>query len=172
MALILRHYLDYFVYGRSSHFRFEHGEQSYFDPIERRFLRITPSIGEVPQSHWIPLPVIREADLLKTYLCSSGNEWLIEKYADLEEIDFCVNVIRDVEKYNLDDVSGETVYSSCNKLLQKWIDDYNIPNCKICIERPNMEVNNREDAKRFKDRVSELICMEAIQEEEYKKSLH
>ena len=171
MALILKDYLEYFLDGYWYRSAFMNGEQSYFDPIDRCFFRITPSKGEVAQVHWIPVAVIHHADALKVTLRATNNEWLIEKYADLEEFDFCVNVIRDMDELNIEADPNENAAVYIEQRLQKWIDDNNIPNCKVRLKYPHMEVNNNEDFKKYKECVSELRRQEALQEEEFKKAL-
>lgn len=171
MALILNDYLEYFLDGYYYRSAFMNGEQSYFDPIERCFLRITPSKGEVAQAHWIPLPVIHHADALKITLRATNNEWLIEKYADLEEFDFCVNVIRDMDRLDIEAHPNENAATYIEQLLQKWIDDNSILNCKVHLEEPDMEINNHEDLKKYKECISELWRKEVLQEEDFKKSL-
>ena len=172
MALIIRRYLDYFVYSRLTHSYFERGYVSYFDPIEREFLRIAPFEGEVPQAHWIPLPVIKEADAFRNYLRLSANTTLLEDYASLDDLEFCVQVVWDAERYAFEDALWGYVTCYYNERLMKWVEDNNVPNCKISVKRAMIEVHSREDAEKVFAIQQERILQEELQEEDFKRSLH
>ena len=101
MALILRDYLDYFLWWRGTHKSFEKGAVSFFDPKDRRFFRIYPAAGDIAQSEWISLPVIKEVDVFKDYLRFRGNTTLLEDYGHLNDLEFTVEIAFIAEEYRL-----------------------------------------------------------------------
>lgn len=171
MALIVCNYIDYFVYGRRSHCFFERGEVSYFDPIERTFLRITPSRGETPAAHWIPLPIIKEVEIYKNYLRYMGNTTFLEDYDNLDDLDFSCKIAELAEKYGFENCLY--AYASCcyGEIILKWIADNNIPNCKLRRHASFMKATTREELKNLMAYNKEQLRLEELQEEEFKKSM-
>jgi len=171
MALLLRENVNFFVYNNITIRYYRQGAVSYFDPIERKFLWIYPSKGDVAQENWIPLPLINDVDLIKKYLHLSIRDSILQKYEDLDDLKFIVAILELAEEYGFEDsLSG---YLTCyyHEIMLKWAEDNNIPNCKLGIERPLCTCYTREEAKKFMDYCVELARQEELQEEEFKKSM-
>lgn len=181
MALVITpYYYEYFVWDRRTSRWFERGYVSYFDPTERCFLRINPSEGDTAQEHWIPLPVIKGIEFDKKYLRFKGYEDILQDYTDLDlselsDEEFEIEVVRLADKYGFED--SMWAYATCcwNEIILKWIEENNIPNCKINGRPYWVEYDPfrdpKEHAKRILDFGREQRRLEEQQEEEFKKTL-
>ena len=171
MALIVCDYLNYFIDGRESSFHFRQGEVSFFDPTERRFLRINPGNGDVPQSNWIPLPIIKEVEAYKNYLRFMGNTSILQDYAHLDDFDFSVKVLELAERYDFERSLRGYVECFYGEKISNWIKENKIPNCKLrrlcCLIR----IDTDGDVAKLYEYNRKQIELEDIQEEEFKKSL-
>ena len=170
MALIVRDYLDHFVINRQTMRHFNSGEVSYFDPQNRCFLRINPTKGEVPQDHWIPLPVIRYSEVLKNFLRETGRTEILQKYSDLDELDFSDAILK-LWETNGDHDLGDYVTRHHDEVLSKWIEENQIPNCKLRYGWTQGIARTREEAMAVMEYRKKIVDSEMLQEEEFKKSL-
>lgn len=171
MALILCDYINlgYFVNWRGSFQYFERGDVSYFDPKERKFLRINPSRGDVPDETWIALPVIKEVDVVKNYFRYRWNSTILQDYIDLNDHDFCVKVAFLADEYGIEDGLYNYVMCCYGEIISKWAEDNHIPNCKLhYLERFDLVHADEQEVLKFR---REQIRLERLQEEEFKKSL-
>ena len=171
MALILFAYKDFFYRRRGNDADFANGRTSYFDPVERVFLRIDPSEGDRPAAHWIPLPVIKEADVFRNYLRLMGRVSILKEYEDLDDFHFAIQIskIADHYQFHLELNSYEICY--CSEVIGKWAEDNHIPNCKTILEPPLMEIETVDDMRRKIKIMAERLKAEELQEEEFKRSL-
>lgn len=172
MALISDNFAEYFMFKRQTARHFELGEVSYFDPKERRFLRINPSKGDIPQEHWIALPVIKHSEVIKGYLQETGKVEILKSCAELNEFDFTDKVIALSDELGFGDDLGEYVTQYYDKMLSKWIEDNHIPNCKLHYPwfPDGAPAWAEGDPKKIIAYRREYLLREELQEEEFKKS--
>lgn len=171
MALIMFKYLDFFIRSRLDEQR-NSCDVAYFDPVERIFRRINPAVGEVPKDHWLPLPIIREVDILRNFLRLTGRVSLLEKYTNLNAFDFCVKITTLADRYEFSHYLHGYKVCYCSEVISNWVEDNQIPNCKVILEPPLMEIATEEDMRKQIKIIGEKSAAEDLQEEEYKKSLH
>lgn len=170
MALIMFKHLNFFIRSRLDERRGS-CDVAYFDPIKRVFLRINPTIGEIPESHWIPLPVIKEADMFRNFLRLTGRNSLLEEYAGLSDFDFSVKISTLADRYNFSHYFHGYKVCYCSEVISRWVEDNQIPNCKIILEPPLMEIKTEDDMRKQIKALGEMSAYEDQQEEEFKKSI-
>lgn len=171
MALILNRYSGYFIKGALNHKKYEEGYRAYFDPNCREFIWVNPAHTPNSICRLIPLPIISEYDVYCSFLMAHGLENVLKTHIELGEIDFCIAVRKEAENIGFEEALREYAIQEYSSIMQRWITDNAIENCKLTIEPYNGSFATKDDVEEYLRYTKEQVRYEAEQEAAYKNSI-
>ena len=170
MALILNRYSGYFIKGALNHKKYEEGYRAYFDPSCREFIWVSQEYTPNSICGLIPLPIISEYDVYYSFLVTQGYENVLHTYIELGEIDFCIAVRKEAENAGFEDSLREYAIKEYSSIMQRWITDNAIENCKLTIEPYKGSFATKDDIEEYLRYTKEQVRYEAEQEATFKNS--
>ena len=170
MAIILARYQRYYVKRMSNYERFEAGYRAYFDTDNRDFLWSKPEDVCNSSHRLVLLPVISEYETYRSFIKTHGLESVIQAYDSLSEKDFCVAVRKEADAVGFLYDLGTYIGKEWGCVLQQWIEDNGIENCKVYCEHYSGPLVTREDIRACVQFTKAQNEYERMQEEAFKKS--
>ena len=170
MAIILSHYKWYYIKCMSNYERFEAGYRAYFDTDNRDFLWSKPEDVCNSSHRLVLLPVISEYETYRSFIKTHGLEGVMQPYASLNEKDFCVAVRKEGDAVGFLNDLGAYTGKEWGHVLQQWIEDNGIENCKVYCEHYSGPLVTKEDIRACVQFTKAQNEYERAQEEAFKKS--
>ena len=170
MALILARYEGYFEKGPGNYEEFEAGYRAYFDTDNRDFLWLKPEDACNSSHRLVLLSVISEYETYRSFLRTHGLESVIQAYDSLSEKDFCVAVRKEGDDACFLQALSDYTGKEWEPILQQWIEDNGIENCKVYCEHYSGPLVTREDIRACVQFTKAQNEYEDAQEEAFKKS--
>lgn len=169
MALILARYEGYFNKGPSNYERFDRGYRSYFDTVHRKFLWLKPEDASIALDNLVLLPIISEYETYCSFLKMHALESIIQSYASLNERDFCIAVRKEADAAGLLKALGDYASKEWIQIVQRWITENGIENCKPTWERYRGSLYTKEDIQSYLQFTKDQIEYEKAQEAAFQK---
>ena len=170
MALILARYEGYFEKGPGNYEEFEAGYRAYFDTDNRDFLWLKPEDVCNSSHRLVLLPIISEYETYRSFLRTHGLESVIQAYDSLSEKDFCVAVRKEGDDAGFLQALGDYATKEWVQIVQRWITENGIENCKPTWKRYSGPLSTKEDILSYLQFTKGQIEYEDAQEEAFKKS--
>ena len=170
MALILACHKGYVIRRIGNYEKFDNGYRAYFDTDNRDFLWLKPEDACNSSHRLVLLPVISEYETYRSFIKTHGLEGVMQPYASLNENDSCVAVRKEADAVGFLYDLGTYIGKEWGRVLQQWIEDNGIENCKVSCERYSGPLVTREDARAYLQFVKAQNEYEDAQEEAFKKS--
>ena len=170
MALILACYQGYVIRRIGNYEKFDNGYRAYFDTDNRDFLWLKPEDACNSSQRLVLLPIISEYETYRSFLRTHGLESVIQAYDSLSEKDFCVAVRKEGDDAGFLQALSDYTGKEWEPILQQWIEDNGIENCKVSCERYKGPLVTKEDARAYLQFVKAQNEYEDAQEEAFKKS--
>ena len=170
MALILARYEGYFNKGPSNYEKFEAGYRAYFDTCSREFSWLKPKDACMASHKLVLLPIISQYETYCTFLKVHALESVIQTYASLNERDFCIAVRKEGDAAGFLQALGDYADRKWIQIVQRWITENGIENCKPTWKRYSGALCTKEDIQSYLQFTKDQIEYEKAQEEAFKKS--
>ena len=170
MALILACYKGYVIRRIGNYEKFDNGYRAYFDTDNRDFLWLKPEDACKSSQRLVLLPIISEYETYRSFLRTHGLESVIQAYDSLSEKDFCVAVRKEGDDAGFLQALSDYTGKEWEPILQQWIEDNGIENCKVSCERYSGPLVTREDIRARVQFTKAQNEYERAQEEAFKKS--
>ena len=170
MALILARYEGYFEKGPGNYKEFEAGYRAYFDTDNRDFLWLKPEDACKSSQRLVLLPIISEYETYCSFLKMHSLESVIQDYASLNESDFCIAVRKEGDAAGFLQALGDYATKEWVQIVQRWITENGIENCKPTWKRYSGPLVTKEDIQAYLKFTKGQIEYEEAQEEAFKKS--
>lgn len=170
MAIILVCYKGYFIRRTGNYEKFDNGYRAYFDTVDREFSWLKPEDARIASHKLVLLPVISEYETYRSFLRTHGLEGVMQAYASLNEEDFCVAVRKEGDAVGFLQALSDYTEKEWKPILEQWIKDNCIENCKVSCERYKGPLVTKEDIRAYLQYTKAQNEYEDAQEEAFKKS--
>ena len=170
MAIILARYKGYFIRRIGSYEKLDGGYRAYFDTVDREFLWLKPEDARIASHKLVLLPVISEYETYRSFLRTHGLEGVMQAYASLNEEDFCVAVRKEGDAVGFLQALSDYTEKEWKPILEQWIKDNCIENCKVSCERYKGPLVTKEDIRSYLQYTKAQNEYEDAQEEAFKRS--
>lgn len=170
MAIILVCYKGYFIRRTGNYEKLDNGYRAYFDTVDREFSWLKPEDARIASHKLVLLPVISEYETYRSFLRTHGLEGVMQSYASLNEEDFCVAVRKEGDNAGFLQALSDYTEKEWKPILEQWIKDNCIENCKVSCERYKGPLVTKEDIRSYLQYTKAQNEYEDAQEEVFKKS--
>ena len=170
MALILACYKGYVIRRIGNYEKFNNGYRAYFNTDNRDFLWLKPEDACKSSQRLVLLPIISEYETYCSFLKMHSLESVIQDYASLNESDFCIAVRKEGDAAGFLQALGDYATKEWVQIVQRWITENGIENCKPTWKRYSGPLVTKEDIQAYLKFTKGQIEYEEAQEEAFKKS--